>query len=178
MLFIPGKILFIHIPRSGGNAITRTLATHLMYRANVTAIISDCGLIHRHMRYVDLQQIELPGLDDVAKFAIDRPYSEIVESDYRLHRNSHQSYGVSQSWIDSVELAKNESLNEFEQRRWIPWLNGKTPWQHWCCDINGGDVGVQRIPYSRLNELWPQIAKAAGVTSDLELRRWDYGTSL
>lgn len=148
MLYVPGKLLFIHIPRTGGNAITRCLVERIAWTHDFQAWTS--GSL-RHMRMVDARRW-VPDFDDITRVAIDRPLLEIVKSDYRLHQRAEGSGDC--EWSDSVRTAKNESLSQFKRRRWDHWLGGVTPWQYWCHNSRGRDLSTHYYQFKDILAAW------------------------
>lgn len=172
MIYVPNRFLFIHIPRTAGNAITRALGRELLRHSNPVIVTSKIGTFERHSRAIDLRSA-IPEFDSLIKYSISRPIGEIIASDYRLHRNVVVSEHDSDDWKETVKLAVNESLGEFTERRWVPWMGGVTPWRHWCCDETGRELGVQRIEFSELPSRWDELCKAAGCQSSIPFDRWD-----
>jgi hypothetical protein len=168
MIYIPGKLLYVHIPRTGGISVTSALAQAVLPRFGaIVATANGPGLLRRHARAVDLIHL-LPEWAEIPKFAVDRPVAEIVESDYRLHQAEWQSHQASPlrsdpQWVSSVERHARMTLAEFRVARWEPWLSGRTPWEHWCCDHDGRDMGIIRIEFADLQTRWLEMTLAAGL---------------
>ena len=161
MLYVPNKFLFIHIPRTAGNTITRMLCRELIEQENVVCWSDPTpNIFHRHSRAVELCPL-IPDFDTITKFAVERPYSDIVQSYYRL-------------LSDTGYLIDNESIEEFERRKFVPWLVGRTPWEHWCCDENGGELGVHKLHFADID--WGWICRATGVRNDVSAERKDWQT--
>lgn len=153
MLHIPGELLLIHIPRTAGNAITRTLCRGIAWSHSITVSLDpDNKPIHRHSTATELQNL-IDDFDTVPKVAIDRPYPEILKSDYRMLGQSE------------------ESLSQFEARRWYPWLDGLTPWQYWC-EIDGQESGVERVPYCDIDRWWGKMQKQFCIKDALPRIDW------
>jgi hypothetical protein len=169
MLYVARRFLFIHIPRTAGNSISRSLVQELVEHSHPCLVCSELGVFERHSTANQLRKL-LPDFDSLKKFAIDRPLNEIVESDYRLHKSSVILPESLPQWSLSVGMAQSETLDEFKNRRWVPWLNGNTPWEHWCCGPNGEDLGVQKFQFNSLKESWDKIQQVAGCQRQINLQ--------
>jgi len=174
MIYAPGRFLFIHIPRTSGMAITAAMirsfaASEAMENGRLSVMVStgnEPSIYNRHATSHDLVQV-LPDYDKLYKFAVYRPAKDIYESDYKLHQRSVgmvSASWVSQEWRETVELAVNETLDEFIERRWLPWMDGKDPWSYWC------DESVNRLDFSLINQTWPWLLDRLGLPQSELLR--------
>lgn len=185
MLYVPGKLLFIHIPRTAGNAITRTLGTELL-KTESPVIVLEASVaaakrlkIHRHSTAAELRPL-IHDFDRILKVAVNRPTSEIIESDYRLHRAFAESANLPHDWDASVRMARDETLDEFKARRWDKWLCGRTAWQHWCHDEENKPMGVISLDFDTLSSHgWPLICQHLNIDiplphDDWQIQRTEY----
>jgi hypothetical protein len=161
MIYGPKRFLFIHIPRTAGNSITRALSEACLGQHDVLAATSpDLGRGFRFFRHVRARKLMniIPDWEDIYKFAVDRPIEEMRESQQRLinrdlargrDRDPHVNDGY-----------KNLLLSDPNERH----LNRlAAPWDWWCLGDNGEDLGINRIPYAQLGELWPAICESCKV---------------
>ena len=151
MLYVPRtKFLFIHIPRSAGNAITRSLVKALIDKEDMV-LNTSIPWTDRHMTLHEaLLGLRLKAMD-VNAFAIHRDYESIVSSDWRLQ-------------VSAGHDVTHEQVREW----WAEQLKGERPWEHWA------GSGVQRVPYDQISEWWPLICEAAGCEGTPELPKWDF----
>lgn len=158
MLYIPGECLFIHIPRTAGNTITRTLTELALHRYPVLTVLPastrfaelNYGL-HRHSTADEVKD-RIPDWNDIYKFAVYRNEEDIVASEYKLHLVSEES--ICPLWNESVRLARQETLEEFKKRRWDEWTQGKSIWQHWC-----GNYNIHKWDYYTINDHWEKLTR-------------------
>lgn len=132
------------------------MQSEAMLNGQLSAMIStgnEPSVYNRHATAHDLSQV-IPDYDDIYKFAVYRPSRDIYESDYRLHRRcigKVEAPWISPAWKESVDLSVNESLEEFIDRRWYPWMDGSDPWDHWC------DESVERLEFALIGDTWPWL---------------------
>ena len=144
-------------------------ASEAMANGHLSVMIStgnEPSIYNRHATAHDLAQV-LPDYDDIYKFAVYRPARDIYESDYKLHRRSIgmvSASWVSPEWRETVELSANESLDQFIERRWLPWMDGEDPWDHWC------DDSVDRIEFAAIGDQWPELLDRLGLPQSELLR--------
>lgn len=157
------KFIFVHIPRSGGIAVTDTLLTHFPD--------SYVDIMHRRHRYaIGCKELDRLGeiWDHMYKFAIMRNPWEIVESDFRLVMrdvatlHSHSKMELYDLWHRRLTRAKQyKSFTEYVAREFlgrdIVWEGGF--WKTWCCDREGIDLGLDIIQYDNLEEGWLRVCR-------------------
>ena len=173
MIYIKNRLLFVHIPRTGGNSITRTLTRATVCDQSLISVTDATprpNFLHRHSTYSEIVKF-IPEVEDehVIKFAVDRDPRQIYESFYRLHRMSSRNVGDAQ-WQESVRLSRSETLNEFIDRLWVPWLDGRTIWEHW----TSNDSRFHLVPYLQLQQHWPTICEWAGLDVTIDLPCYDW----
>lgn len=118
MLYIPGKLLIVHIPRTGGNSLIRTVAKAALgdYDVTINTDGNSTSGTHRHSTADEIRNW-CPDFHKILKVATYRPTQDIIYSDYVMSRDLPQH--------------KGQTLEQFTKSRWVPWLAGKTAWQHW-----------------------------------------------
>ena len=154
MIFVENKLLFIHIPRTGGVSITNSLIKSFSHRELSHCLIctNNSLVFKRHTPYKELQHIL--NLDNVFKFAVYRDTEKIIKSDYKLHLRHNQNLkNLNPNWRESLKISQNESFEEFKQRRWVPWLKGEDAWSHWTS--NNSDF--YKVNFDNLQEEWPLL---------------------
>lgn len=172
MLYVAGRFLFIHIPRTMGNSISRSLTQELVTHSHPCLVTTSLGQFTRHSTAAQLKHL-LPNFDKLVKLAVDRPYWDIVTSDYALHRRAVLNRESLPDWAASVKLARVETLEHFEKRRWRPWLKGKSIWEHWCCDESAQELNVVKIPFAEVPKKWEEICSMAGCQQVPELLKFE-----
>jgi hypothetical protein len=162
MIYCEDNFLFIHIPRTAGWSITKTLApilcTPKLFNGSFisTASFSSFPMFHIHSTANDIRKY-IPDWNSIYKFAVFRPDDEIIESDYRLHKSEHCRIGTGQlkkEWEKSVILSQNETLEEFKKRRWDIWLKGQTTWEYWI-----GNNDFHKLDFHNINEEFKSLLK-------------------
>jgi hypothetical protein len=157
MIYVPGRFLFVHIPRTAGTSLTFKLMQHL--KNNVRF---DTTPLWKHATAANLKLV-IPDFHTIKKFAIDRDIEEIIRSDYKLHRTVIPKT-LAAEFIDSWNQSRNETLEEFRERRWKPWVGNRSAWEHW--------VGNEPFARYHLNDLkshMPEIMQTCGLPEDTEL---------
>lgn len=93
MLYITNRLLFIHIPRSAGNTITRTLAREAAIEQSMICATEPHGPynahnvrgVSRHTRYRCVAHIYPQAADPrVIKIAVHRPQQDVFRSLFNL----------------------------------------------------------------------------------------------
>jgi len=157
MIYVPGRFLFVHIPRTAGTSLTFELMQHL--KNNVRF---DTTSTWKHATAANLKLV-IPDFHTIKKFAIDRDIEEIIRSDYKLHRTVVPKTFPAE-FISSVEQSRNETLEEFRERRWKPWVGNRSAWEHWV-----GDEPFARYHFNDLKSHMPEIMQTCGLPEDTEL---------
>lgn len=172
MIYVPGYLLFIHVPRAAGMSITETLAEHFEGTPGVIVGITNKMPYKRHARAADLRPL-IKDWNLIHKFAIDRPRDQIVYSDYRLHQRDFallQGEPCDAEYWKSLEQASTETLAEFSERRWSNWINDEEPIDYFA---NAG--GVVRYRFADLAASWERVCRLIGAPG-LPLKRSVAGT--
>ena len=171
MIYSPSKFVFIHIPRTGGMAITQALAGRLPEIADMTINVSGLGDQRwwRHSRACELAR-DIPHWGSLHRFAVIRNPWEIVESFWRLVQRDlvlleRPRPAYPQSAADYWAFLSRSAQVTFEE--WVPWhfeyLRGSGGfWRYWCCGEHGEDLGVEPIQYEHLAEEWPRVCERLG----------------
>jgi len=173
MLYVPNKFLFIHIPRSAGNAVTRTLAEELVSHRDIVVGTSHGAILWRHMPvwavYKNLQ-IGAAERQRIQIVVIKRDEDEVIRSDWRLFKAIEGDIKQFEHHPFYHKLiAARESYGAFRQT-WDVLLDGKSMVDWWCPPQYWPWV----IPYEQLDDHWPDLCKAAGCESVPTLLRTDF----
>lgn len=169
MLYIKNtNFLFIHIPRTAGNAITRTLTKELVNYEDVTIATSSTKCLWRHMNAITA--IKNLGIEKPKIVAISRKKEEIINSEFQMMRKSKREYNKKKhpELYRKREAAKKNDYGYF-QDVWADFLQGKTIWEWWT-----NNLMVEPIPFNMLDEFWPRICELAGCRNIPKLEKWDW----
>lgn len=177
MLYVPDtNFLFVHIPRTGGNAVTRQLVKLLVGDRDfiVNTYNAPLNLCRHAPTWTLIDTLRLrDNLPQV--FIIDRPEADIIESDYKLFR----SWGNAPPFGDpcfqakvGAALAGRREFNAHWQR-FLKQGNAETIFEWW----NRGFEQTHPdrctvIPYSQLGRYWRKIAVTAGVKRTIAPLEW------
>lgn len=164
------KFLFIHIPRTGGMAITHSLAERCP-----DAVVDT---FERRHWYAARVFEEIPELrrqwDFLYRFAVMRNPWEIIASDYNLtQRDTERLTPASAAYIPHkwhkrlLRSQEDPSFEGFVQREHLgdfrPTHYAKGFWRTWCYSYENTDMGLHVIQYENLAQEWPNVCKRIGI---------------
>lgn len=172
MLIIPNtKFVFVHIPRTAGNFITRSIVSNIAFTHSFHCSMWNKAPIHRHSTIDEIRAV-YPEIESYDVFAVHRDYSEIIQSDMRLWQccQDHQlPDGFTDQEKEWLSAARLNDIVAFKKLRWDAWIGeDSTPWDFWC------DNTVKKIPYERLSSEWTSLCKRAGCESEIVYERIDW----
>ena len=171
MLIIPNaKVAFIHIPRTGGNALHRSIASEIAPYSNLHFSTWNVPPLHRHATIFDIKEF-YPSSQSFRFFAVDRDYEQIVRSDMKLWASYRDELFQKCNEQDKlfIEIARTGDYERFKRARWDKWIGkGNIPWDHWC------DSSVERVMYEELADRWDELCLLAGCKRIPENKRIDW----
>ena len=163
------KFCFIHIPRTAGVSITRTLREACL----------ESDIYYHHNRHITAQSLKTSLMrnqektwNSLFKFAIIRSPFDIIESDYclTLLQLNKMNRNINELWTRRLLRMKNEpGFKSFVLREILGPFSGIQQggyWRTWCTN-NGIDLGVEPFYYDDLQNGWLEICKRIGVETEL-----------
>jgi hypothetical protein len=166
------NFLFVHIPRTGGISISDALLDAF---PDSIADVDE----NRHRYAMGCRGVDRLGKiwDRLYKFTVIRNPWEIIESDFHLMSRDvralhvHTKMKSNDRWYRKLKrVAKYKSFSEFVVREYlgrnIVWEGGF--WRTWCCDADGGDLGITVLRYEDLAEEWLEVQKKLGFRQPLD----------
>ena len=173
------KFVFVHIPRTGGIAITDAL---------LSAFPDSCvDVVDRRHRYgMGVKGLDrLSNLwDNLFKFTFMRNPWDIIESDFKLLLrdvailHSHSKMELHDRWYHKLHRVKNcKSFSEYVAREYLGrnviWEGGF--WRTWCCNKAGEDLGFKVFFHESIDRDWTVIQNQLEINQPLD-RMNNYGT--
>lgn len=176
MLYVPGRFLFIHIPRSAGNSITRALAAELVAHSDVmVALHHGPACVWRHInceQFRSNMQLSHAALQKIHVVAVQRDPEEIIRSDYELYRSINREIPneyVDYAYYQKLKAARRGDFPQFREW-WLHMLGGKTIVDWWVPERFNPIL----IDYDNIDEEWPAICDLAGCRIVPKLKRRDW----
>jgi hypothetical protein len=149
---------FVHIPRTGGNAVTEALA-EICPDAEIRKGLE----FHAPLR---LTLERYPEWRNYRWFAnIRRPWA-IMESRWRLC-TYEASINLDHGYLNIQELVK-DGFPEFVRRLYLYGPERLVPggfWKTYCCWLGGAEIGVHPVRYSHLQADFDKMCRLLGVES-------------
>ena len=134
-MFWSVKVVFIHVPRTGGTVLTDVFGA-------LPWVCKDV-LFHKHAKASVAKRLVGPIWKDAIKFAIERPDEEIAVSWYnhiqryaRERTEADRNYCTT-SWWNLVTRCQSMDFDEFCRQERVPTMD-------FYCDL----PEVQRLPFS------------------------------
>lgn len=107
-MFYTHKVVFVHVPRTGGTWLTNWARDHL--EASI-----DC----HHLKHASLQEIHraIPGTIGLEPFCIDRPRDDRLRSYYDLLQIADP---WTENWNNIIKAVRQMSYEQFLESRYVP----------------------------------------------------------
>lgn len=167
---LDNNFIFVHIPRTGGMAITESLLTY--FPKSYVDVMNDRHKYGRDCKNLDYVK-EVWG--DIYKFAFVRNPWDAIESDYRLCMrdveilHEYSKMELYYPWYSRLKkISKYKSFNEYVAREFL----GKNMiqeggyWKTWCCDLDGKDLGMKIFKFENLESSWKIICEEIGMNDN------------
>lgn len=158
MIYLPGRAVFIHVPRAAGNSITNAIAS--VCAGNNFDIFIGTGAhsiphwwhFARHTRACVLKKY-ITEWDDIFKFAIYRPEEERLNSikslvDKDIALGVHKSSLCADGWKKVLSSEDKEWYWDIQRKQDLAWFTK---------GYDGEYLGVEIFDYYKLNEQWSEI---------------------
>jgi len=159
MIYLPGRAVFVHIPRTGGNSVKNAIASNCIGYgiqtcvSTVPSVYPKFDRVQGHQRAVVLKGY-INEWNNIYRFAIHRPMDERIESMFRfiekLRKNGYCDRPNSHPEIRELICRDN-------YRDWIieNWSNQTTQW--FTKGDYGEDLGLEVYHYNELADRWYEI---------------------
>lgn len=158
MIYLPGRAVFIHVPRAAGNSITNAIASACagnnfdIFIGTGAHSIPHWWHFARHTRACVLKKY-ITEWDDIFKFAIYRPEEE------RLNSIKSLVYKDIALDVDKSALCADgwKKVLSSEDKEWYWDIQRKQDLAWFTKGYDGEDLGVEIFDYHKLNEQWWEI---------------------
>lgn len=159
---IDARFLFVHIPRTGGMAITAQLL-----KCYPDSYVDTTH--NRHLYGVDCLRLDrLIRVPDLYRFAVIRNPWKIIESEYRLcirdigvlHPYSKMEH--SSKWYDKLKrVSRYKSFTEYAAREFLGRDIVKEGgfWRTWCLGRDNADLNFDILRFETLDKDWNRIVE-------------------
>lgn len=159
MIYLPGRAVFVHIPRTGGNSVKNAIASNCIGHgiqtcvSTVPSVYPKFDRVQGHQRAVVLKGY-INEWNDIYRFAIHRPMQERIESMYRFIEKLRKS-GYCDRPNAHPEI--RELICRDNYKDWIKenWSNQTTQW--FTRGDYGEDLGLEVYNYNELPDRWHEI---------------------
>lgn len=169
MIHVPGKLIFIHIPRTGGTSIREAVK-----QAFPNAIEN---LALKHCTAWNLRwDIPLVEWEQCVRFTVIRNPYETIESDWRFWHAAGKLYPT--SFFGSDELGRRKLIrvvsSDFPTYVRNEWLGRYSPLmaggfrRTYCYGPSGEDIGVEVLRFEKLNEDWNKLCERLDIKVPLQ----------
>lgn len=161
MLYVPERnFLFIHIPRTAGNAITRTLASAIVEHQSIVFYSLQYGPLHRHSITRDVFDAYNLWDNQPEVWYVKRDEDEIINSDFKLWSAIPLDYEFKCRRNKMKRKAAYRGFTYFRSY-WSMILRGlRIPTIE---EFYTGPATYKHpIPYDNLEDYWPSLCEAVG----------------
>jgi len=165
MIYIPGVMCFVHIPRTSGMAICSAFASAAREASMIVSTCNAPGLmLRRHSRAVELQY-SIPDWHAVWKWCVVREPCDIIESTFvlgKLGTIRHEETWAANDWLAFRERCRLHTIDTFirDELDFLRMSGGY--YSHWCMDGNA-ELGVDPVQYHDLPARWPEIVARCNI---------------
>lgn len=157
------SVCFIHVPRTGGTALTLWYAK---YVAGLSSIV--CLGAKKHLTYTET--VALCGDSFEHVFCIYRPFAAIVQSFYHLIEKDYKVRTVLiEPWRSTV--IKCYQIKDPYQRWLAAWPQCKDAESTYFHFMAGAPESAKAVVFDELPHSWPKVCKLFGFPNGGKLER-------
>lgn len=172
---IPGRLVFVHVPRTGGTSIETALRAAIPNAPTTPPA-------QKHLSAWEIRDtMPIAAWERARKFAVVRDPHQTLESIYRLltkmaatisPADNRAAGGPSLDLLTRImrRTARYTTFGQWVRHEWLGEFSPLRPGgfrRTWCLGLEGEDLGVDVIPYPRLAEAWPGICRDLGIACEL-----------
>ena len=180
MIYVPGRCLFIHIPRTAGTSIKTAFIRHVNPLSGYMVQMTDMPYrFRRHARAAELAVI-VSNWFRITRFAIIRNPWTALPSMYRYWHALADKHKGNLKTIGSKLRNQIELVLENTFAEWVPkhcrYLEpGQGHWHHFCLSATGEPLGVKAYKFEELDKWWSEIAELLRIPTDTPLPKLNQG---
>ena len=162
MIYLPGRAVFVHIPRTGGNSIKSAIASCCFSRG-LPAIVSTIPPAYQQFHRVQIhaRAIELKGhireWNDIYRFAVHRPIKERIDSTIKFMEKLRGLGICSDDWPVSLPAELKHTFCRDDYKQWIEETHSGHTTQWFTQSNYGENLGVEVYNYEDLPNRWHEI---------------------
>jgi hypothetical protein len=165
MIYLPGRAVFIHIPRTGGNSVKNAIASNCI-GYGIQTCVSTVPYVYKEFERVQGHQraTVLKGYirewNDIYRFAIHRPMQERIESIFSwVEKLRNRGYCEKPGTHPEVR----ELICRDDYKEWIRenWQKHTTQW--FTQGDYGEDLGVEIYKFEDLSDRWGEICDKCNI---------------
>tara|TARA_Y100001938_G_C8046706_1_gene409334 strand:+ start:852 stop:1394 length:543 start_codon:yes stop_codon:yes gene_type:complete len=162
MIYLPGRAVFIHIPRTGGNSIKNAIASSC-FSIGFPAVVSTISPVYQEFDRIQIhaRAIQLKGYirewNDIYRFAVHRPMEERMDSTIKFMEKLRALGVCGDDWPVSLpeELKDTFCRDDYKEHAFKEYSLHTT--QFFTEGDYGEDLGVEVYNFEDLADRWHEI---------------------